>query len=315
MKRLLLLLSTVFVMQNAIGQEEEQDLVYFSEMISLNLQKYKINSNTAYQRNNLERAEFLFDSLVQNVLVGTQLDDFKVSTLANKSGKKKPILGYEKPLFLLTSATWCIPDIGELPALNELAQKYHDQIDFMVLFFNKRSDVRKVSNDYSRHIEIAYVDETDNKSSNTVNKLKHVFGLPTAMFINEWGEIIDIQREVTHPYGESDTKSYELHYNYIAKGISMLIAELEVKGSARKNRNVTTSEAKVFDAKGFDQYGFDKNGYDENGFDEFGFNKEGFDRRGFDQLGFDKDGYDDYGFDKEGFDINGLDENGKKKTN
>ncbi len=314
MNRLLLLFLTVFVMQTTSAQDED-DLVYFSEMIALNLQKYKNNSNIAYERNNIERAEFLFDSLVQNVLVGTQLDDFKVSTLSNKSGKKKAILGYEKPLFLITTATWCIPDVGELPALNELAEKYHDQIDFMVLFFNKRSDVRKVSNDYSRHIEIAYVDETDNKSSNTVNKLKHVFGIPTAMFINEWGEIIDIQREVSHPYGESDTKSYELHYNYIAKGISMLIAELEVKGSARKNRNVTASDARVYDEKGFDQYGFDKNGYDENGFDEYGFNKDGFDRRGFDELGFDKDGYDDYGFDKDGFDRNGMDENGKKKTN
>lgn|GEM_PF-186727 len=301
MKRLLIIFILSITYHSAYTQGD--DLIYYSEIISLNLEKYKENSNLAYQQNDVERARFLFDSLIQNVVVGTQLDEFKVSTLKIKSGAKKPLVTYEKPLFLLTYADWCIPDVGELPALNELAEKYHDQIDFVVLFWNKRSDVRKVAKNYNHHIELAYVDETDNQSSNVVNKLKHVFGLPTAIFVNQWGEIVDVQREVSNHYSETDTKSYEIHYNYIAKGISLLIAYLDGNPPVRK---LDTNPAEVYDNTGYNQYGFDQDGFDENGFDEKGFDKKGFDRRGYDENGFDKEGYDE-----SGFDINGIDKYAK----
>lgn len=226
MQKYLLSFLLIVISFSSFAQQDD-GTVYFSEMISLNVVKYKKNINEAYRENDVERANFLFDSLVKHVLSGTQFDNFKVSTLDAPENKKVYLTRYEKPLFLMTYATWCEPDEGELPALNELADQYHDQIDFVILFWDKRKDVKKVASLYSSNIKLVYIDETDNNSSHVVNKLKHVFGLPTTILIDIYGSITDIQREVANHFTDSYNNSYEMHYNYLSKGISQLISELD----------------------------------------------------------------------------------------
>ena len=77
MLRILLFINLFFVVA-AYGQEQQ---LSFSQAISNYLPKYKEKADKAYRLQNIERAEFLFDSLVNNCLKGSRLDNFKVKAV------------------------------------------------------------------------------------------------------------------------------------------------------------------------------------------------------------------------------------------
>ena len=191
----------------------------FSKVISENIKAYRVNSQDAYLDNDFERAEFLFDSLINNVVNGSYLDNFKVRKL---SGRKIELNNFKRPIFLMTYASWCTPGSGEIPALNDIALKYHKEIDFVVLYWDSKSKVKKATKEYNRHITIVYVDEMDNKHDHIVETLKHSLGFPTSFFIDEDKMIVDVRRGVLHSFNEKYSISFELNYNSFYNGISLL---------------------------------------------------------------------------------------------
>ncbi len=130
----------LFLLITITAQSQIEQSSLFSEAIGKNIKKYVKNSQNAYADQDFERAEFLFDSLINNVVNGSYLDNFKVRKL---SGKKIELYKFEKPVFLMTYASWCTPGVGEIPALNEIAEKYYKDIDFVVLFWDSKENVRK----------------------------------------------------------------------------------------------------------------------------------------------------------------------------
>ena len=191
----------------------------FSKVIGENIKKHTINSQQAYLNNDVERANFLFDSLINNVVNGSYLDNFKVRKI---SGRKTELNDFEKPIFLMTYASWCTPGSGEIPALNDIAKKYHKEIDFVILFWDSKDKVKKASREYSRHISIIYVDEKENTNDHLVETLKHSLGFPTSFFIDNDKMIVDVRRGVLHHYNEDYSISFELNYNSFLNGISLL---------------------------------------------------------------------------------------------
>lgn len=91
---LYLILLLTFTAQSQIEQSS-----LFSEVIGKNIKKYVRNSQNAYAQQDFDRAEILFDSLINNVVNGSYLDNFKVRKL---SGKKIELYKFEKPVFLMT---------------------------------------------------------------------------------------------------------------------------------------------------------------------------------------------------------------------
>jgi len=195
----------------------------FSSVIGENIKKYNKECEKAYSDSNFERAEFLFDSLVKNVINGSYMDNFKMRKL---SGKIIQFHKFEKPVFLMTYASWCTPGIGEIPALNEIAEQYYKEIDFVILFWNSKKEVKKVSGEYSKKIHILYIDEMENTHNHVIECMKHSLGFPTSFFINENKKIVDIRRGVLHPYNEEYEISYELNYTSFLNGISLLKASI-----------------------------------------------------------------------------------------
>jgi len=191
----------------------------FSKVIGENIKAYRVSSQDAYLDNDFERAEFLFDSLINNVVNGSYLDNFKIRKL---SGRKTELYNFKKPIFLMTYASWCTPGSGEIPALNDIAEKYHKEIDFVVLYWDAKGKVKKATKEYSKHITIVYVDEMENKHDHMVETLKHSLGFPTSFFIDEEKMIVDVRRGVLHPYNEEYNISFELNYNSFLNGISLL---------------------------------------------------------------------------------------------
>lgn len=210
----LLLLVSISAQSQNLGQR-----TLFSEAIGQNIKKYTSKSQLAYFDQDFERAEFLFDSLVNNVVNGSYLDNFKVRKL---SGKKIDLYKFEKPVFLMTYASWCTPGVGEIPALNEIAEKHYKDIDFVILYWDSKENVRKSTRNYSSKINIIYVDEKENTNDHVVEIMKHSLGFPTSFFIDKDKRIVDVRRGVLHPYNEKYEISFELNYNSFLNGISIL---------------------------------------------------------------------------------------------
>jgi len=226
MKKILILGILFLYFGNAFGQLERK--VPFSIAVAAHIKKYNLKSNEAYKDQDLEYAKFLFDSLVQNHLVGTYMDDFKMSPIKGEPISFKEI---EKPIFLITYATWCVPGIGEIPALNDLSDKFHDQIDFIVLFWDTKERLKEKVDEYSENIQLLYVNEKTNQNSYIINNLKHSLGFPMMYFMDDEKKLLDIRKIVTHHSSETLSNSYTIHYNSLSKGVSLLIADLDAKGA------------------------------------------------------------------------------------
>jgi thiol-disulfide isomerase/thioredoxin len=217
MRRYLILILTCFCLTTSYAQQEQ---VSFSEVISLHLPKYKKHADKAYRTNNVERANFLFDSLVSHVLKGSYLDNFKVRDL-----KKKPVFlnHFEKPVYLTTYASWIVPTAGEIPALNKLAEKYSGQVDFVMLFWDDNETAREMAKKYSKNITILYVDEMQNSSPYVIKVMKHSLGFPTSFLLDKDKKILDIRRKISHPFGMDFKKSLSLNYDSFSNGLSLLL--------------------------------------------------------------------------------------------
>lgn len=215
----LLLLFNIFFVVTSYGQEDQ---VFFSEAISTHLPKYKERADKAYRLQNIERAEFLFDSLVNNCLKGSRLDDFKVRDLKDRPVRLNE---FQKPVYMMTNAAWVVSNKGEIPALNKLAAKYHEQVDFVVLFWDSRETVKELAKKYSPNIKVLYVDELQNNSSYVVRSMKHSLGLPTTFLLDKDKNILDIRRKVSHAYGIEFEKSFNLNFDSFSKAISVLLME------------------------------------------------------------------------------------------
>lgn len=220
-KLLFLFFLATFSIQSQIDLDQG---VLFSEAIGLNIKKYTHNSQQAYALQDFERAEFLFDSLVDNVVTGSYLDNFKVRKL---SGRKIGLSRFKKPIFLITYSSWCMPGVGEIPALNEIAKKYHKDIDFVVLFWDSKKNTRKSARNYSNKINIVYVDEMENVDNYIVERMKHSLGLPTSFLIDQNKRIVAVRRGAQHFYHEQYDVSFELNYSSYLAGTSLLTGHNE----------------------------------------------------------------------------------------
>ncbi len=146
-----IILKLVFVASNLglLCQTVQESPKSFTEAVRTNFLKYKFQSSEAYRVGDFERGQFLFDSLVQNQLIGSKFNDYSLKRVSNRKLKMSKV---KKPIFLITYAAWCIPGKGEIPALNKLAKENKD-IEFIVIVWGKKQDVKKFAKKFSSQIE------------------------------------------------------------------------------------------------------------------------------------------------------------------
>lgn len=218
MRKILLIIIIIFCSPTLNAQLLEQgSKLYLSEALFQHLPKYTKKANAAYRHRDYKEAERLFDSLVDFGLKGSYMDDFKFYNLKKK---EISIYDFKKPVYLLTYASWCVPGKGEIPALNKLAEKYHAQIDFVVLYWDSRKNVKDIAKQYSKNIQVVYVDETSNEGAFTVRQLKHSLGLPTCYLMDGSKKIMDISRKISLPYNTSKEESYKMTYQAIEDNLT-----------------------------------------------------------------------------------------------
>ncbi len=220
MGRLLLILF-LFTSLPILSQEAEEKRL-FSQAIGKNIRKYRKEARKAYRIRDEERAQFLFDSLVQNVVMGTLLDNFNVRKF---SGRKIELHRFEKPTYLITYAPWCVPNPAEIPALNDVADKFHNEIDFVVLFWGSKKKIRKFKRKYNKRINVLFVDEKENRNDFAIRIMKHSVGFPTSFFISRDKKILDVRRNHLDNYSEEYAASYNANFQSFMSGVALLKKE------------------------------------------------------------------------------------------
>jgi len=220
MSRLLLILFLISSLP--LLSQDTGDKKLFSQAIGKNIRKYRKEARHAYRTKDEVRAQFLFDSLVNNVVNGTLMDKFKVRKF---SGKKIDLYKFEKPTYLITYASWCVPNPAEIPALNDVADRFYKEVDFVVLFWGSKKKIRKFKRKYSRRINVLFVDEKENKNDFAIKIMKHSVGFPTSFFISEDKKILDVRRNHLDNYSEEYASSYNANFQSFMSGVALLKKE------------------------------------------------------------------------------------------
>jgi len=215
MRLILLLFPILFFTFSGHSQNES---LSFSDAIKPHLNKYNLQSDFEFERGNVEKGQFLFDSLVKNYLVGSRFNEY---ALKNVHGGKLKFKKIKKPIFLITYASWCLLNKGEIAALNKLSHKYSKQVCFVVLFWDKKENVKKISRRFGSNINVCYANEAYKNDAQIVSTLKHTLGFPTSYLLDTNRRIIDIKRGgVATPKGTPYRNSYKLNYNLFNERLS-----------------------------------------------------------------------------------------------
>ncbi|WP_310556381.1 TlpA disulfide reductase family protein [Flavobacterium sp.] len=223
MKTLYSLLLCIFTLSIGFCQDEQ---INFNDAIKMHLKKYNIKSDIAFENRNLNEGQILFDSLVSNHLVGTKFEDY---TFKSISRKKVKLSSFKKPIFILTYASWCAPSKGEFPALNKLAQKYAKDVQFVLLFWDKKHDIKKIAKSFNHNIQVCYAHETYKNDATIVANMKHSLGFPTSYFLDENLKVVNIKRGGAQPALKSTyVKAYTMNYNVFREGLSSLLIEKNI---------------------------------------------------------------------------------------
>lgn len=215
MRRFLLTLIVSFFFTASYSQDT---ITYLTDAIKENLNHYKRASNSAYEKRNIEEGKNLFDTLVKTKLIGTKFDDFSLKVYKEKNVKINRI---SKPIFIITYASWCVIPKGEIPALNILAKEHRDDMQFIVVFWDKKNDLKNIAYKFSDNIKVCYANEYYSKDTHIVATIKHTLGFPTSIFVDENKYVVNIKHfenktKIKTPIKEAIITSY----NYFSKDIN-----------------------------------------------------------------------------------------------
>jgi thiol-disulfide isomerase/thioredoxin len=196
-----------------------QDTIsYFSDAVKKNIKSYTKASNKAYETNNIKEGKNLFDSLVKNKLIGTKFDDFNLKVYKEKNVKINRI---NKPIFIITYSSWCVITKGEIPALNILAKEHRDDMQIIVIFWDKKSDIKNIAYKFSDEIKVCYANENYAKDAHLIATIKHTLGFPTSIFIDENKNVVNVKHfENTIKLKTPIKQAIITSYNYFSKYIN-----------------------------------------------------------------------------------------------
>lgn len=207
MRLILPSLLVLLITQMAIGQEKT---ILFSEAVKTNIKKYNKQSDKVYKNGDIEKGQALFDSLVQNHLVGSRFDDYSFKCVNSRKVKLSKI---KRPVFIITYSSWCLINRGEISALNKLARNYKDQVQFIVVFWDLKSNMKPIARQFNSKIKVCYANESYRNDASAVANLKHTLGFPTSYFLNSELEVVDIKRGgIAIPARTPSKKAMEMNY-------------------------------------------------------------------------------------------------------
>lgn len=179
---------TVFILCSLIGfSQNKSELRKFSDT-ERHIIRYRDLSQQAWDMNDQKLALSYSDS-TEFIIVGSYVDGHTFKTMGNKIVSLNNL---EKPVLLITSATWCAPCVAEIPALNRVAAEFSDRISFVVLFHDEKDEkLAKFVKQYGRSISVVPTENrTDATTTLSISGFRHITGYPTNYSISTDKKIV-----------------------------------------------------------------------------------------------------------------------------
>lgn len=195
MKRILLLVLISFL---AIQLKAQTQKEYYKDVVDNCVKELNQKSNEAFMvTKDFELGRALFDSLVNSCIKGKFLSNYTFRTYDKRTFETDNI---DKPIILVTSATWCAPCWGEIPTLNKLANEYSNEFQIIVMFADQKNKLKKMAAKYDDSIWLVPSDNApSDNSSLRISGFNHVIDFPTAYLINSNKQILDVSRGAAFP--------------------------------------------------------------------------------------------------------------------
>lgn len=210
-----------YAQETNVEKNSDEEKEYFSEQIALVRNDYLKKAKRAMWKGHNERAEKLYKKMISEELIGTYMDNFYVSCLNTNNCC---INDYSKPIILITYASWCVPGKGEIPAINELAERHKNNIDFIVLFWDDKKSARKATKNLNNDIHFVYVDELKQRYTYTIKMLKHSLGFPKVFSIGSDKKILQIKNTKGLPFYKDLEEAVETNKAFFNTLISDIIS-------------------------------------------------------------------------------------------
>jgi len=221
-----LLFISFFVFTFSCYSQEQAKL--FSAAVKANIKKYNLASSRAYEKGDLEKGQFLFDTLVSNQLVGTKFQDY---SLKKFSGGRLKLSSIKKPILIQTYASWCVLNKGEIPALNKLARKYSKDLKIVVVFWDRRQAMKNIATQFSSSIEVCYANENYSKDEELVATLKYAIGFLTSYYLDEHLKVVAMKKGAPPqpPKRTPIKEAIKLNFDVYNEGLTNLLLKSGLK--------------------------------------------------------------------------------------
>jgi thiol-disulfide isomerase/thioredoxin len=138
-----------------------------------------------------------------------------------------------KPLFLQVTASWCAPCRAEIPALNKVAEKYSDKVDFVLLFWDDKESLLKFKDKFNIRIFLIPSEEKSHAYNVlSISGFNHMMSFPTNYLIDMNNRIIDYtgggvipnSTDLENPYF-TDEATNKLNYDRLESDVKLLLAK------------------------------------------------------------------------------------------
>ena len=97
------LMLRLFLLSICISSYGQPEALRFPDAVKSHLPKYNLLCDLEYERGNVGKAEQMFDSLVNNHLVGSLFEKY---AFKKTSGGKYRLAKAKKPVLIITYASW-----------------------------------------------------------------------------------------------------------------------------------------------------------------------------------------------------------------
>lgn len=212
--------------------QDSDTLVNFTSAIRVNLSKFKQYQQDALDDKDIEKVQLIFDSLVQNQIVGSK---FNFLSIRKMNGGKLRFKRIKKPIVIITHTDWLVKNKGELQALNKLAREYKNKISFVFIYWNNKEGARKSARKMNSNIIVCYADENYKYDNRIVKMMRNTLGFPTSYQITENKIIMNVDRGIGKFVSPKTPlkKAKDENYDFIKNRLNPII---QVADSLERNK-------------------------------------------------------------------------------
>ncbi|SNR15407.1 TlpA family protein disulfide reductase [Tenacibaculum jejuense] len=138
------------------------------------------------------------DELINKCIKDSYLLNYDFTTDTDKVISTKSI---KKPIVLIAAATWSAPCFGQIPALNQMVEKYNDKVQFVMIFWDKKDKLGRMQEKLDDRILLVPAGEADKvqKGNLDISGFVHKLDYPTAYLIDKSKKFVDVKRGAAIP--------------------------------------------------------------------------------------------------------------------